>query len=342
VQLRLITGSQLRTLVDMPAAIDLVADAFGALASGRASMPLRSRVDAAEGTTLLMPAFVRSSTSDAPPAGASTDHAPVDDAFAAKLVSVFPGNRERGFPNVHALAVVLDPRTGAPAALVDGEALTALRTGAATGLATRLLAREDAAVLAVFGAGAQAPDQIEAVRAARPIREIRIVSRGGASAEALARRLDGDPTVRARAVDTPDAALEGADVVVAATDSATPVFPGDRVPAGAHVNGVGSFTREMREVDGALVGRATVVVDDRDAALREAGDLIQAIEEGTIGEADVRTTLGDLVLGRRPGRTRADEVTFFKSVGVAVQDVVVAACALRRARERDVGRDLEL
>lgn len=332
-QLRLITGSQLRALVDMPTAIDLMSDAFGALSAGRASMPLRSRVDAAAGATLLMPAFVRAAAADSGE----------PDALAAKIVSVFPGNRERGLPAVHAVVVVLDPETGAPVALVDGETLTALRTGAASGLATRLLARDDASVLAVFGAGAQAPAQIEAVRAVRPIREIRIVSRSGASARALAGRLsDDDASVRVRAVATAEAALEGADVVVAATDSATPVFPGDRVPAGAHVNGVGSFTREMREVDGALVSRAVVVVDDRDAALREAGDLIQAIEEGTIGEDDVRTTLGDLVLGRRPGRTGRDDVTFFKSVGVAIQDVAVAACALRRARRDDVGRVVEL
>lgn len=328
-QLRLITGSQLRALVDIPTAIDLMADAFGALSAGRVSMPLRSRVDAVEGTTLLMPAFFASPTADAA-------------ALGAKVVSVFPGNRERKIPAVHALVVVLDPRTGAPVALIDGETLTALRTGAASGLATRMLAREDASVLAVFGAGAQAPTQIEAVRAVRPIREVRIVSRSGVSARALAHRLAEEGRLRATAVATPEAALEGADVVVAATDSAIPVFPGERVPAGAHVNGVGSFTREMREVDGALVARATVVVDDRDAALREAGDLIQALEEGTIGEDDVRTTLGDLVLGRRPGRTRGDEITFFKSVGVAVQDVAVAACALRRARERGVGRRVEL
>lgn len=304
----------------MPRAIEAVSHAFAALSGGRARAPLRTPLESDGGVTLVMPGRV-----GAPAAVAG---------LGTKIVSVFPGNRSLGLPSIHALVLLVDTRTGAPRAVLEGTWLTALRTGAASGVATRHLARDDAAVLAVFGAGVQARTQIEAVRAVRPVREIRVVSRGGASARRLAAELAG---VQARAVTDPREALAGAGVVVAATDSAVPVFPGEAVEPGTHVNGVGSYTPAMREVDGGFVARATVVVDQREAAWAEAGDLVGALRDGLVERDHVRAELGEVIRGEHPGRSRPDEVTFFKSVGNAVQDVAVAAAALRRAEEADVG-----
>jgi ornithine cyclodeaminase len=327
VKLTLLSGDDVRRLVPMPDAIEAMASAFGQLSSGRAQIPLRTSVDAERGVSLFMPGYLRDTR-----------------VLGGKIVSVFGDNPAVGLPVVTAAVLLLDSATGLPRALLDGTALTALRTGAASGLATRLLARPDASVLAVFGAGVQARTQIEAVRAVRPIREIRIVSRTRASAERLARELRGGasdvPTVRV--LEDRAEALKGAHVLVAATSSATAVFPGDRVEPGAHVNGIGSYTPEMQEVDEAVVTRALVVVDTREGALAEAGDLIIPLRKGLVREADVNTELGEVLLGRRPGRTREDQLTFFKSVGNAAQDLAVGARALAEAERTGAGKQVEL
>jgi len=222
---------------------------------------------------------------------------------------------------------------------MDGTYLTALRTGAGSGVATRALAREDAKVLTVFGAGGQARSQIEAVRAVRDIREVRIVSRSGASAQALAAELEG---VEARALSDAADAVHGADVICAATTSATPVFPDEAVSAGVHVNGVGSFKAEMQEIDPAFLLRARVVVDARDAALEEAGDLIIPIREGLFGEDHIAADIGEVLDGRAEGRTSAAQMTYFKSVGNAVQDVAVGLLAVREAERLGLGQTIEL
>ncbi|MGD2067100.1 MAG: ornithine cyclodeaminase [Gemmatimonadota bacterium] len=323
-QLTVLSGAEVERCLDMATAIELVAGAFAALSEGRADVPLRARIAGPRGATLFMPVRLPG---------------PGGDAVATKVVSVFPENPDRGRPSVHAAILLLDPDTGAPAALMEGTGLTALRTGAASGVATRLLAREDARVLAVFGAGAQARTQIEAVRCVRSIEEVRVVSRSGRSARRLAAELVG---VSARPVSDSRDALAGADVVVAATDSSSPVFAGRSVEPGTHVNGVGSFTPLMREVDGELVARATVVVDSRESARAEAGDLVGAVEEGWIGWDHVHAELGEIVSGARPGRTTPDEVTFFKSVGSAVQDAATARRVLDEARRLGLGTTVEL
>jgi ornithine cyclodeaminase len=263
----------------------------------------------------------------------------VEAGLGVKVVSVFAGNRALGLPTIHALVLMVDPATGVPRAVLDGTWLTALRTGAASGVATRHLARRDARVLTVFGAGVQARSQIEAVRCVRSVEEVRVVDRDGESAARLVGEL-GD--VRAVAVPDPRDALAGADIVVTATTSPTPVFRGRDVEPGTHVNAIGAYTPETREVDGDLVLRSTVVVDDRGSALAEAGDLLIPLADGVIDTGHIRAELGDLVLGRHPGRTRPDEITFFKSVGNAVQDVAVAQLAVARAEQEGWGVLAEL
>jgi len=264
-------------------------------------------------------------------------------ALGAKVVSVFGGNPARGLPVIHALVLLLDPGTGVPRAVMDGTRLTALRTGAAGGLATDLLARPDASVLAVFGAGVQARTQVEAVRTVRRVREIRLLDSVPAAAERFAEELAGEagaPPVRV--LSDPRAAVEGADVIVTATTSSHPLFPGDAVAPGTHVSGIGSYTPLMREVDSQLVRRATVVVDTREAALAEAGDLLIPLGEGVIEEDHIVAELGEVVRGLHPGRTRPDEITFFKSVGNAAQDLAVAHLALEEAERRGEGVRVEL
>jgi ornithine cyclodeaminase len=326
VRLTLLSGEDVRRLVPMTDAIEAMASAFGQLSSGRAEIPLRTPVDAERGVSLFMPGYLRDTR-----------------VLGGKIVSVFGDNPAVGLPVVTAAVLLLDSATGLPRALLDGTALTALRTGAASGLATRLLARPDASVLSVFGAGVQARTQIEAVRAVRPIREIRVVSRTRASAERLATELKsgaGAPLVRV--LEDRGEAVQGAHVLVAATSSGTPVFPGDRVGSGAHVNGIGSYTPEMQEVDESVVTRARVVVDTRTGALAEAGDLIIPLRKGLVREADVDTELGEVLLGRRPGRMHDDQVTFFKSVGNAAQDLAVAARALAEAERTGAGKQVDL
>ena len=321
-KLRILSTADVRAAIDMHQAIEAMREAFGQLSAGQATVPLRTPVETEGGVTLFMPAYLRG-TGD----------------LGAKIVSVYPGNSALGLPTITAAVIVLDGQTGQPLALMDGTYLTALRTGAASGLATALLARPEAQVVAVFGAGVQARTQLEAVRAVRPIREVRIVSRTRASAERFAAELED---VTAQVMDDRRAAVQGADVIIAATTSATPVFDGGDVAPGTHVNGIGSYTPEMQEVDATLVQRAKVVVDSREAALAEAGDLIIPLRQGLITEDHIHAELGEIVNGTKPGRVTDDEITFFKSVGIAVQDVVVARWVLQAAETKGLGTLVEL
>ncbi len=318
----ILTAADVRSAVDMPEAIDAMREAFAALSRGEATVPLRVSLDTERGVVLVMPA-----------------HLPSVAAAGAKVVSVHPGNRALGLPSIHAAVLLVDPATGAPTALMDGASLTALRTGAAGGLAAELLAREDARVVALFGAGVQARSQLEAVRCVRAIDEVRIVSRTRASARALAAEVRG---CRAYAVDDAAEALSGADIVITATSSATPVFPGGRVAPGTHVTGVGSYTPRMQEVDADLVSRAVVVVDQREAALREAGDLIHAVESGRWKAEEIHAELGEIVAGSKPGRVSPEEITFFKSVGNAAQDMALARRVVDAAARLGLGTEVDL
>jgi ornithine cyclodeaminase len=324
-QILILSGSDVRAAIDMHGAIDAMREAFAALSEDRATVPVRLPLETSHGVTLFMPASLRGAGSG--------------EVAGAKVVSVNPGNADAGLPVIHAVVLALDPVTGQARALMDGTWLTALRTGAVGGLAADLMARPDASVVTLFGAGVQARTQLEAVRCVREVREVRVVSPSGVSADALVAELEG---VAARRVDDPDEALIGADIVIAATSSATPVFDGSRVEPGTHVTGVGSFTTEMREVDSALITRARVIVDQRSAILEEAGDIVGPIRDGIVDESVMVAEIGDVVLGRVPGRTRPDQITFFKSVGNAVQDVAVAARVLETAEREGLGLRVEM
>jgi alanine dehydrogenase len=329
-KLRILSGTDARRAVKMAEAIQAVREAYIQLSAGQAVVPLRTPVPVQkrDGVTLFMPAYLAAS-----------------DALGAKIVSVFSGNPARGLPLIHAVVLVLDAETGCPQAIMDGTYLTALRTGAASGVATDLLARPDARVAAIFGAGAQARTQLEAVCTVRSIDKAwvydAVPERAAAYVEEMKRR--GQPIPSAILVaSSPSQAVREADVVCTATTSTTPVFDDADLKPGVHINGIGAYTPEMQEVPAETVSRARVVVDSRSASLAEAGDLIIPLQKGLIGEADIQGEIGDVAASQIPGRQSAEEVTFFKSVGVAVQDVAVATLILRRSGELGLGIEVEL
>jgi len=264
--------------------------------------------------------------------------------LGVKIVSVFPENQRQGKATIHGVLILCDAATGEPLALLDAASLTILRTGAAAGLATRCLARADAAVLGVIGTGAQAKGVIEAILAVRPIREIRLYNRTAAKAEQLAGQLCKQWTdVRVVVVERADQAAAHADVVVTATNSAAPVLSADAVSAGTHMNAIGSFRPTMQELPTELVARADkVVVESREAALAETGDLLVPIRQGLFSVSQIHAELGEIVSGNKGGREREDELTLFKSVGLAAMDVVVATRAYEKARQQGLGQRVSL
>lgn len=319
-ELRILTAVNLEKCLPMPEAIEGMKRAYAALSGGAAVMPLRGRLEMGAGMTLLMPAYL-----------------PDDGALAVKIVSVFPENAALGKTAVSALVLALDSHTGHPLALLNGEALTAIRTGAGAGAATDLLARADSTVVAIIGSGVQARSALTAVCAVRPIQRAIVYSPTIAHAAQFAREMGAQLDLPITVAATADEAVAQADIVCTATTSATPVFDGHALKSGTHVNAVGSYTPQMQEVDGVTIGRARVVVDSKTAVLAETGDLIIPIRDGLILPSHIYAELGEIVRGEKAGRANADEITYFKSVGVAVQDAIAAAIALQNSAAMGLG-----
>jgi ornithine cyclodeaminase/alanine dehydrogenase-like protein (mu-crystallin family) len=326
-QLRVLSADEVRQALPMAAAIEAMKQAFGQLSGGQASLPLRSRIEVDESFSLFMPAYLHGSGD-----------------LAVKIVSVYPENPPKGLPTIHAAVIVLDSKTGAPTALMEGATLTAIRTGAASGAATDLLANRDASSVAILGSGVQARTQLEAVCTVREIQHAWVFSLDMPGLQEFVDDMAGVgpiPTNLKIAANAEDAIAQ-ADIICTATTSSTPVFDGSVVRPGTHINAVGSFTPSMQEIDSETVRRALVIVDSRQATLAEAGDLIIPIQSGEILPEWIRAELGEIVNGTFPGRTGADQITLFKSVGVAVQDAAAAAHALAGAVAADLGKIVEL
>lgn len=323
-RLILAIGKQdLAAALPMGATIEAMKTAFAAHAERRAVMPHRAALVTGEGTTLVMPAFV-------PP-----------DSLATKIVSVVPGNRDRGLPVINGLVIAFDPATGVPLAILDGAELTARRTGAASGAATDLLARPEARIGAVIGCGAQGVTQLLAIDAVRDLDVVRVFCRDRDWRGAFAEKMDPRVSARVVASDSAREAVRGADIVCTATDATEPVFEIGAVSPGAHINAVGSFKPGMRELGDDLVARARVFVDSVADALEEAGELLHALAAG-VTDSRCWIEIGAVVNGSAEGRTGAEEITIFKSVGLAVQDAVAADLAYRRAREAGLGSEVSL
>ena len=325
----ILSRSDVERLLDPDALREAIGSAMADLSAGRVSMPLRIAAIVAERDGLLaaMPAFL-----------------PSANALTTKLVSLFPRNTDR--PTHQAVIVAFDPDNGSPAALMDGEAITAARTAAGSALATDLLARKEAAVLAVIGTGVQARAHLRALARVRAFREVRIAGRDAAKAAALgkeARAWLGGATIRT--MTSYAQAIAGADVVAATTHSPDPVVRREWLAPGSHVNSVG-YNTAGREIDGATIRDALLVVESRAGTLAPpptgSNDIALAIAEGLVTATHVHAELGELVSGTRPGRTDAAQITLYKSVGVAVQDAAAAALILAAARRDGVGREVEL
>jgi ornithine cyclodeaminase/alanine dehydrogenase-like protein (mu-crystallin family) len=317
--------------LNMAEAITAMRVAFGALHHGQAQVQQRVVLGLPEqSAVLLMPSLLQTTE---------------QQTFGLKVITFMPQNPSRGMPRLYASVLLLDAITGRTLAVLEGGWLTAMRTGAVSGLATDLLARRDAAVLALFGAGAQAPMQAMAVATVRPLREVRVVNRSDERYAALVvslQQLLGAACPAIRRARSAGEALAGASLVACATAATEPLFSWHDVAPGTHINAIGAFTPAMCEVDAETVAHARIVVDQREAALVEAGDLLQPLATGRIAGPESWVELGALVTGAQAGRQNDDEVTLFKSVGIAVQDVAVAALVYKKARELGIGVEVEI
>ena len=317
-----LTESDVRAVLSPAELIDAMESALAALSAGRVVQPVRTAFEIGERTFFaLMPAFDRERA-----------------ILGAKLVSVVPANADKGIPTHLAAISLFDTVTGELAAVMDGRYITEVRTAAASAVSVRHLAREDARVLAILGAGVQARSHLEALPLVRSFTEIRAWS---PTAEHL-RQFVAEAGVAVRPSRTAEEAVRGADVVVVATNAVTPAILNEWVDRGTHVIAIGACRPSQQEVDPALVARAHLVVDSRAAALQESGDIVQPMRQGLFTADHVRAELGEIVAGTKPGRSGPDEVTLFKSLGLAIEDLVAADLAFRRAQQAGRGTRLEL
>jgi ornithine cyclodeaminase/alanine dehydrogenase-like protein (mu-crystallin family) len=329
-RLLVLSAAEVHALLGYDECARAVRDALVALETGRAQQPLRTvlRPEGAAGLVALMPSYA---------SGAEEDEA----AYGLKAICITPANPAAGLDTHQGVVLLSSGRTGEPLALLNASAVTEIRTAAVSVIATELLARKDADVLAVIGAGVQARAHILALDQARPLREIRLAGRHRASAEQLAasvRELIRPPL---RVCDGVAEAVDGAGIVVTATSSAEPVLRGEWLPQGSHVNAVGACLPTARELDGPAMAAGVLFADRRESLLAEAGDYVIAASEGAVSPASVRAELGEVLAGRAPGRTSDDEITIFESLGLAVEDLAAARCAYLTAAETGAGSWIE-
>lgn len=326
----ILNADEVRRALPMNQAIAAMKDAYASLSNGTAVVPLRTRLPIPdhEALSLFMPAYMKSDSGE---------------ALAIKVVSLYPRNPARGLAYIQAAVLVLEADTGRAIALLEGSTLTAIRTGAGSGAAIDLLARKDSKVVAVFGAGAQGRTQLESACNARKIETVYIFNPTPDKARAFTEEMAGRNSIPKdiRIANTPQEAIENADIICTATTSSKPVFDDQDIKPGAHISAVGAYTRQMQEVPVETVARARVVVDSYVTVMEEAGDIVQAIQAGAIHESDIHAELGEIILGSKAGRESEDEITFFKSVGNAVQDAAAAQLALQNAREMKLGKEVD-
>lgn len=339
----ILSERDMRACFSMADAIDAADEAFRAVSKQVAVVPLRTVAELSDvsGQLISMPGYV-----PAQKGAAENGKTDTDAALGVKVLGFFESNRARGLPTIPATMLVLDPTTGVTSALLNGTYLTQLRTAAASGIATKLLAREDARIGALIGAGGQAACQLEALLAARDLEEVRVAdARPGAAAalvDALQESLGETYGATLVACDSVKACVENADVITAVTTAVDPVLEVDWLKPGVHVNGVGSYTPEMHELPGALFADAAVcALDSRDAVLSEDGEIIDALEQGLLVPDDL-CEIGEISLGYAEGRTSASDITVFKTVGVAAEDLVTAARIVAAAQAQSIGVEVEM
>jgi alanine dehydrogenase len=322
----LLDEDAVRALLPMEDLIPAMASALADFSAGRVTQPLRTvlEIGAARNFFGSMPA-----------------HVPAQHALGTKLVTVFGRNHERGLPSHLATILLLDEETGALQAIMDGRYITEARTAAVSALSVQQLARPDAATLAILGAGVQARSHLEAIALVRDLKDVRVWSRTASSAQRFVDEMTGHaPRAPLHAVGSAEAAVRGADIIVLVTAAVEPVLFDPWVRDGAHICAVGACRPTQREMDAGLVRRADLYVDSRQGALAEAGDIVLAIRDGAIDADHIQAELGEVVGQSAAGRGGPDRVTIFKSLGMAVEDVVAAHLAYSKARSAGLGKEI--
>ncbi len=349
-----LSAAEVEALLPMGECIALMEGALRELALGRAVQPLRSvmRLEGRPGLLGFMPGQIRVPGTAGEPLAAESGEPPATIAGTAasiagiKVVSIFPGNRERGDESHFGVVLLFETETGRPIASVDAAAITTIRTAAVSALATRLLAPAEAGELALLGAGVQARSHLAAMREVRELRRVRVWSRRPESARRFAAEESARHGLMVEAAPSAEAAVAGADLVCTVTSAREPVLAGAWLSPGAHVNAVGSSIAAARELDSAAVARSRLFVDRRESTVNESGDYLFPLHEGAIAPDHIQGEIGDLLLGRVAGRRSADEITLFKSLGLAVEDLAAAEHVYRKALAQgrgirlDAGADL--
>jgi ornithine cyclodeaminase len=324
---RILTGHDVARLLPMEACIAAMEDVLTSLARGQAIQPLRTilRLPEGKGAFGVMPGQVSK-----------------PDCFGLKVITVFPGNEGTRYDSHQGAVLLFEPQYGTLVAIMDAASVTAIRTAAVSGVATRLLAREDARDLAILGSGVQARTHLEAVRAVRPLQRVRVWSRSAANARAFAEWAEQRFGQAVEPIETARDAVAGADIICTVTSARVPVLSGDWLAPGSHVNAVGSSNPVARELDADAVRRSRMFVDRRESALAEAGDFLLARQEGAVTDDHILGEIGELLVGTRKGRETNAEITLFKSLGLAVEDVASAHVVWNEAERRNAGTLVEL
>ena len=326
-KIRILSEEDIRRALPMKDAVEAMKEAFRELSAGRVKMPTRAHIDISkyDGTALFMPSY--------------------SDCFGkicVKVVNVFNANPKKGLPSIQGVVCLLDAETGSPLASLNGTFLTALRTGAASCAATDLLARPDADSVAIIGAGVQGRMQLEAMCAVRPIKKVWVYDIAEEAAVKFAEKMSAALAVEIVVAESSRDALQSPDIICTATVSSTPVFDDADIAPGVHINAIGSYKPEVQEIPEKTVLRSLLIVDHRESVLKEAGDLLIPIERGYMQESHIHAELGEIISGKVIGRTSDQEVTLFKSVGTAVQDLAAATRVLEQAEIKDFGNMVQL
>ncbi len=322
----ILTRDDVIQVLTMKDCMNVVEQAFIELVNGTADLPLRTTIKSPDGLSLYMPAYLQNMK-----------------ALACKVVTVYKDNPSRfNLPTTLGKVLLQNPENGEVICIMDGGYLTAVRTGAASGVATKYLANDNPAMsVGIFGAGVQGKTQLWAIAEARNIQIAYVYDKAIELADKFAEEMNGKLNIDVEVATSPEQVLDS-NIIITATSSPTPLFDGALVKPGTHINGIGSHTPNARELDTEVIMRSKVVGDSKEACFKEAGDIMIPLQEGSITEEHVYAELGEIITGKLQGRTSVDEITLFKSNGLAIQDAATAKLVYDKARELGVGQEIEL
>jgi ornithine cyclodeaminase len=322
-KLLILNHREVEQILPMNECIDVMEEAFSALARGEFEQPLRTivRPQDVKGVLAMMPSY----------------RAGEHPVFGLKAICVFPGNAAIGKDAHQGGVILFDGTTGEMRMIANASAITAIRTAAVSALATRVLANPDAGDLALIGAGVQARFHLPAIACVRNLKRVRVAAGHFENAQKFADEFAADFSFPIDAVRSAEAAVRGADTIVTATNTREPVLQREWISPGAHINAIGTFSPKAREIDSATMAAATLFTDRRESLFNEAGDYLLAAADGVINEDSLAAELGEVLIGKHPGRTSHDEITLFKSLGLAMEDLAAAAFIYREAQERSLG-----